>query len=70
MRIGMVSSSRNIILTLKNTIIDLHNQGKTKEEIIAHCETLSLTENSLDYPSLSGLKMRTLENMYNYWIKK
>ncbi|MHA1556989.1 MAG: MBL fold metallo-hydrolase, partial [Candidatus Heimdallarchaeota archaeon] len=60
----------HFIESLKNAIIDLHNQGKTKEEIIAHCETLSLTENSPDYPSLSGLKMRTLENWYNYWIKK
>ena len=60
----------HLIESLKEAIIVLHDQGKTKEEIIVHCATLTLSENSPEYPSLNGLKMRTLENWYNYWIKK
>jgi glyoxylase-like metal-dependent hydrolase (beta-lactamase superfamily II) len=54
----------------KATIIEMHLENKTKEEIINKCSKLKPFPTTKNYPSLSRLKDATLENWYNFWIKK
>ena len=54
---------------LKNTILELHSKGKSKDEITAHCFSLNPFEDTVEDEGLANLKTRTIENWYKQWTQ-
>ena len=60
----------DFIKLLKKTMLDLHEKGRTKEEILTETHSMNPFENTVIYERLKRLRENTLKNWYEFWIEK